>query len=200
MDNLKEYISTYKLPIAFSLLGLVLLGGGIVSSFSRLTPKPINMPELPKTSLVSPEKISKSITIDVSGAVKNPGVYQLGTDSRVEDAIRVSGGFASGVNKAFVAKQLNLAAKLNDGAKLYIPFAGETASAPVLGAISTVAAGAKINLNSSSQAELESLPGIGAVTAAKIITLRPFASPGELLSKKAISKSVYEKVKDLVDI
>lgn len=194
----------YKLPIALTLLGVVLLGGGIFSSFSQLDPKTIKAQDLPKASIVSSKNVTKSITIDVAGAVKNPGVYHLDADARVEDAIKTAGGFTNKVNKAFVAKQLNLASKVADGIKLYIPFEGENASAPATGSSSPTASNAspdsKVNINAASQAELEELPSIGPVTAAKIIKLRPYGSPGELLSKKAVSKLVYDKVKDLVEI
>lgn len=203
MDKLKELVISYKLPVALTLIGVVLLGGGIISSFSRITTPSNQTLNLPKSSLISSEKVSKSVTVDVSGAVKNPGVYHLETDSRVEDALKAAGGFTVGVNKAFVVKQLNLASKLADGVKIYIPFEGESAPTPVIGATTTSSSAqtsSKVNLNSASQTEIESLPGIGAVTAAKIMTLRPYASPGELLSKKAVSKSVYDKVKDMVEI
>lgn len=209
MDKLKELVVSYKLPIAFTLLGVVLLSGGVSASFSQIAPKSLKLEDLPKGSIVSAENITKDITIDISGAVKSPGVYHFEKDSRVEDAIRQAGGFADTAHKQFVSKSLNLATKLSDGQKIYIPFEGEIASvAPVavLGAISTTTSnpaaqtGSKINLNTATQSELESLTGIGPVTAAKIINARPYNAVGELLSKKVVSKSVYEKIKADVGI
>ncbi len=208
MDKIKELVSSYKLPIALTLLGVVLLGGGVTSSFSQLMPKPLQAHDLPQSSIVSAENITKAITIDVAGAVKNPGVYQLDIDARTADAIKSAGGFNDKVNKVFVAKQLNLASKVSDGMKLYIPFEGEqVASASAISSLSSpsiakanASSETKININTDSEAELDKLPGVGAVTAGKIIKLRPYTSPAELLSKKAVSKSVYEKVKDLIEI
>jgi competence protein ComEA len=209
VDNLKELVSSYRLPIAFTLLGLVLLAGGITSNFSQIIPSSIIAEELPKASIVSSENITKEITVDVSGAVKSPGVYKFEKDSRVEDAIRQAGGFSEQAHKQFVSKSLNLATKLIDGQKIYIPFEGEIASvAPLAVLATTTSTGSNptiqnkgvINLNSSTQSELESLNGIGPVTASKIINGRPYNTVGELLSKKVVSKSVYEKIKADVGI
>ncbi len=209
MDKLKEGILSYKLPIAFTLLGAVLLSGGITTSFSQITPKSLKLEDLPKSSLVSAENITKDITVDISGAVKIPGVYSFEKDSRVEDAIRQAGGFSEQAHKQFVSKSLNLATKLVDGQKIYIPFEGEIASvAPgaILAATTTTGSNPTlqnkqvINLNSSTQSELESLNGVGPVTASKIINGRPYNTVGELLSKKVVSKSVYEKIKADVGI
>ena len=203
MDKLKELVTGYKLPIALTLVGVVLLGGGVYSSFTRLAPPKVMQIKLPKESVVSPETISKGITIDVSGAVKNPGVYHLDKDSRVEDALKSAGGFVNNVNKSFVAKQLNLASKLSDGAKLYIPFEGEIAPTAVLAAAaigSTSSTSSKTNINTASQSDLEALSGVGPVTATKIINGRPYQGLEELLSKKAVTKSTYEKIKDSVEI
>lgn len=209
MDKLKELVSSYRLPIAFTLLGVVLLGGGITSNFSQIASVSIKAEELPKSSLVSSENITKAVTIDISGAVKMPGVYHLETDSRIEDAIREAGGFSEQVHKQYVSKSLNLATKLVDGQKIYIPYEGELASeipiatsAVVISTTSnpTIQNKGVINLNSSTQSELESLNGIGPVTASKIINGRPYNTVGELLSKKVVSKSVYEKIKGEVAI
>ena len=88
-----------------------------------------------------------------------------------------------------------MAQKLVDGTKVYVPAAGEEGVA----AGATGSSGgqtAKVNINTASQAELEALPGIGAVTASKIISNRPYQQTGELLSKKVVGKSVYDKLKD----
>lgn len=209
MDKIKELVTSYKLPVALTLLGVVLLGGGIYSSFPRLTPTALKIEDLPKASLVSAENITKDITIDISGAVKSPGVYRFEKESRVKDAIEEAGGFSEQVNRQYVSKSLNLATKLTDGQKLYIPYEGELASiAPATVLIASTTTGSnttnenkgKINLNSASQSDLETLPAIGPVTAAKIMTGRPLNSVGELLSKKLVSKSAYDKIKSLVEI
>lgn len=198
LDHIKQNSTAYKLPALLCLIGLVLILGGIFSS--NLLNKP-ETNEFPKESLVKSDKIS-GIKIDISGAVKTPGVYQLSKDSRMEEAIALSGGFDNIANKDYIAKKLNLSQKLIDGQKIYIPFEGEDFQ-PQIGSGGGAVAGAStsiVGLNTGTQAELEALPGIGPVTAQKIIGARPFNDISELLSKKAVSKSVFDKIKNLVDL
>lgn len=174
----------FKLPIGLSIVGAVLIIGGIFSSSLR---QPKNYP---KESLIRQGRIN----VDVSGAVKKPGVYQLDQDSRVEQAITSADGFAENANQEYISKYLNMAQKLSDGMKIYIPFTGEQTSAAVAGTNTQI----KVNINTASQSELEVLPGIGPVTASRIISDRPYQSVEELASKKVVSKAVFEKIKDLV--
>lgn len=188
--NFWENMEKFKLPIALSLVGLVLIIGGIFASgLSKQKPK-----EFPKASLVD---TTKTIAIDVSGAVKTPGVYNLKEDARIEDAIAAAGGFNSQANEEYISKSLNLAQKLVDGSKVYIPSEGD-ASVPTTSSQTGAVAGinSKVNINTSSQAEIEALPGIGPVTASKIISDRPYQTIEELTGKKVVSKAVFEKIKD----
>lgn len=177
-------IEKYKLPIGLGVVGIVLIIGGIFASgLNKAKPK-----EFPKESLVQSEKI---ISVDVSGAVQKPGVYKLKDGDRIEEAVAAAGGFAENANQSFISKYLNLAQKLSDGSKVYVPFEGEQGSAA-----GSAPNQSKININTASQAELEALPSVGPTTAAKIISLRPYQTMEDLLNKKAVSKSVYEKIKD----
>lgn len=187
--NLLEKIEKFKLPIALSFLGMVLIVGGIFASGLDKKPK-----SFPKESLIDSQK---TISVDISGGVKNPGVYQLKDGSRIEEGIKVAGGFADNANEEYISKYLNLAQKLQDGSKVYVPLEGEQA----LGSQTAVAGTsnqAKVNINTATQAELEALPGIGPVTASKIISGRPYQQTDELQSKKIISNTVFGKIKDLL--
>lgn len=136
---------------------------------------------------------SGEIMVHVDGAVKNPGVYKLSAGSRVKDAVVAAGGLASEADQA----KINLAAKVVDGQKIHIASQYEVISnkQEVISSQSNL-----VNINTASEAELDKLPGIGPVTAGKIINLRPYGSVEELLSKKAVSSSVYSKIKDLVSL
>jgi len=129
--------------------------------------------------------------VHVDGAVKSPGVYKLSADSRVKDVVAAAGGLASEADEA----KINLAAKVADGQKLHIASQSEAVSNAQQ---ATSSESNLININTASEAELDKLPGIGPVTSAKIISLRPYLRIEELLSKKAVSSSVYGKIKDLV--
>lgn len=193
MDYLNELLNTHKLPLILSFIGLVLIVGGIFSSqLHKSTSK-----SYPKESLISSPGPATSLKIDISGAVKNPGVYTVEPSIRVEDAIKIAGGFDDHANSVYISKSLNLSQKLSDGQKLYVPFEGESSG----GVVSGVSSGGTtiVGLNSGSEKDLEGLPGIGPASAQKIIDSRPYRSVDDLLSKKVVSKSVFEKVKDLVN-
>lgn len=209
MDRVNEKLNEYKVPIGLLLLGGVLLIGGLFSS--NLIKKSETPKNFPKESIVSESSLSE-VKVDVSGAVNNPGVFSLSKESRVEDAIKMAGGFNPNVSEEYVSKRLNLSQKISDGLKIYIPFEGDPSIGviggirqigdvgPPAGGVAGVSASGKIGINSADQASLESLPGIGPVMAKKIIDNRPYGSLEELISKKAVSKSVYAKILELVDL
>jgi competence protein ComEA len=187
-----EIFDRFKIPLGLSLIGLILVAGGLISS-SYSSKKTV---EYPKESIVSN---AKNISVDVGGAVVNPGVYQFKADSRVQDAINAAGGFSEEANREHISKYINLAQKIADGMKIYIPKEGETQiPASGLAVVAGVSSSQQVNVNSATQAELEALPGIGPVTAAKIIGARPFGKIEQLLDDKIVSKATYEKLKSLV--
>lgn len=197
-EKIFEIIENFKLPIALSLVGIVLIIGGVfASNLPSNQAKSAKMEDYPKESLVS----LKQISVDVSGAVKNPGVYKLDTGARIEEAIKIAGGFSDQANQEFISKHLNLAQKLVDGSKVYIPVIGETTTqVNFTSDVAGVNSQTKININTATQSELESLPGIGPVTASKIISDRPYQSVEQLLEKKILGKAVYDKIKDSLSL
>lgn len=138
---------------------------------------------------------AKTIFIDIEGAVVVPGLYKLPQDSRIQDSLIAAGGLSATADREYIAKNLNLATKLTDGAKIYVPSIGE---AVIGGAV--LNSSSQININTGSQSGLESLPGIGPVTAAKIIEGRPYGSIDELLSKKIVGSKVFNQIKDKITV
>lgn len=189
--TIKELLERFKWPLALSLVGVVLILGGLFSSHES---KP---QAYPQESVVTP----KIITVDVSGAVKQPGVYKLTEGARIEEAITAAGGFDNDADSIFVSKDLNLAQKITDGSKIYIPRQGEQVSGvtQVVGAVNASNIG-KISINSASQSELESLSGIGPVTASKIISNRPYNNLQELVDEKIVPSKTFDKIKDQLSI
>ena len=115
------------------------------------------------------------------------------------DALAAAGGYADTADLAAAAQSLNLAASLVDGQQIYVPILG--AAPPAAGGGG--ATGGLLNLNRATQAELEALPGIGPVTAGKIIAARaeqPFATLDELVSRKVLSAHQLEQIADLVTV
>lgn len=148
-----------------------------------------------------PARASGAITVDVAGAVARPGVYALPAGCRVADAIRAAGGYSARVDTAAVAASLNLAEPLADGAKLVVPERGAAAAPAGTAGRTGTATGGRIDINRASASELDTLPGIGPVTAAKIIAAREeqrFRTVDELVTRKVVSASVFGKIRDLV--
>jgi competence protein ComEA len=166
------------------------LGGGGGSSTPVVTP--VRAPAKPAAA-------AKLLVIDVAGAVRRPGLYRLRAGSRVDDAIAAAGG---PTGKAQL-DTVNLAAPVADGEQIVVPGRGAAAG----GAAATPpAAGsspsAPVDLNSATLEQLEALPGIGPVTAQKILDYRQqhgaFHSVEELQGVPGIGPAHMAQLKGLV--
>jgi competence protein ComEA len=153
------------------------------------------------------------VTVHVAGAVTKPGVYELPSGARVIDAVEAAGGGVPGAD----LERLNLAAKLGDGQRLLVQKIGEApqpgAPAGSAGSIDAgasgatgadPAAGALVNLNTATQAQLEALPGIGPSLARAIIGERDrrggFRSVNELRDVRGIGEKRFADLKDKVTV
>jgi len=152
-----------------------------------------------------PDAGAAIIVVDVSGAVVNPGLYRLPAGSRAGDAVHAAGGYGPRVDVERLAAELNLAATLTDGAQIRVPSRDDPAAgAGGGGAGGEGGAGSGlVDLNTASQSELESLPGIGPVTATKIIAARdeaPFHSIDELRERGLVGEKTFESLKALITV
>lgn len=144
---------------------------------------------------------SQLITVDIEGAVLKPGVYELSEGSRVIDLLEQAGGFSDEADEEWVAKTLNQADFLSDGAKFFIPKKGMPSDTSKTGVVSgSSIRGVFISINTASEKELDSLPGVGAVTVQKIISGRPYQRLEELLEKNIVGQSVYEKIRPKITL
>ncbi len=195
-NRLDDFLSKYKLPLAAGLVGLVLLIGGISSSglISKTFSKPNKYPQNNLTQAQSGPKV------DVSGAVVRPGVYALSSASRVEDAIKAAGGVTETADPVYLTKTVNLAQKVADGMKIYIPVAGEAGTSGQVAGAQAANQGGLININTAPLADLDKLPSVGPKIGQDIIDKRPYNDLKELLTKKAVTSSVYDKIKGLVSV
>jgi competence protein ComEA len=143
------------------------------------------------------------IVIDVQGAVIQPGVLHLPAGSRVGDAIASAGGYSPRVDAERAGRELNLAATLKDGDRVVVPSRDDPPTAAGSGSSSGGGAGGLVDLNSATASELDALPGIGPVTAQKIIDAReeqPFASVDDLRERKIVGASAFERLRELVTV
>ncbi len=198
METLIDAARRYWPALILFVAGILIFGYGLFSAYSQdqsaktaaQTAK--DFPSLPPVAQV------KQLTVDVEGAVVRPGVYQLAAGSRIQDALIRAGGLALAADRQVIAKSVNLAQPLTDGVKIYLPQVGEQAAVSSLG--KSVAGMATTNINTATESDLEALSGVGPVTAGKIIAGRPYQSVDELLQKKVLTKSVYDKVKDRLSV
>lgn len=191
-------VDKFKIPLVLGLLGTLLIGIGLLWPKINPTKKDIVVESSGQKSFGNSEKIGEKLLVDIAGAIAQPGVYQLEGGARIEDVIRLAGGFSIKADSNWIAKNLNLASKVVDGQKIYIQSLGETETSG--SSLSSYSNSDKVNINFASAKELDTLPGVGQVTADKIISQRPYSSVDELLVKKVVGKSTFEKIKDLVSV
>ena len=139
------------------------------------------------------------IYVHICGAVINPGVYQVPVGTRVYQALELAGGSS---DDAYLSG-INLADKLADGQKVYIPAEGENAEG-ILSIDSGGVQSVMININTASEAELMTLPGIGQSRAKDIINYRVknglFESIDDIIKVSGIKEAAFEKIKDLIKV
>lgn len=186
-------LRNYKIPLilgGISVLAIVVSIVLLVQSTQTITPIEFSSDRVEASS-------SATLTVDVEGAVVAPGVYNLPTGSRVDDALASAGGLGPEADEELFAKTMNRAMKLVDGGKIYVPSLSSSPQSPQSpqSPLSPL-----VSVNSASQSELESLPGIGPVTAQKIIANRPYQTLDELVAKKAVGTALFEKIKDQLSL
>lgn len=197
--KVEKFVFGNRWAVVAGLGGLLLLGAGLfllrVGVFEGTK---IEVIEDPSTSS---EQAGQDIVVEIAGEVISPGVYKLGAGSRVEDLLVAAGGLSVNADREWVEKNLNRAAKLADGAKIYVPAPGEspavvsTKGTGTTGIVGGASVGV-ININTATAAELDTLWGIGPARAQAIIEGRPYSSVEELLARKIIPSNVYERIKD----
>jgi competence protein ComEA len=137
--------------------------------------------------------------VHVSGAVREPGVVTLPEGSRVADAVAASGGAMPDAR----LDRLNLARRVDDGERIHVTRVGEDAPPPDEPASRGVLGDGRIDLNAASQAELETLPGVGPARARAIIAerdTRPFRVPGDLRRVPGIGEATFQRLAPLVAV
>ncbi len=194
-----KWLRRYGIGVGLGVVGLGLVSFG---SWQYLRPRPVEVEVLRQAKNKSFKEASESgirgveeVVVNVSGAVRKPGVYQFKEGARVAEALIGAGGLAKEADRAWVDKNLNLARKLRDGEKIYVPRIGEDLGSDfgfrdsaVKGSFTSV-----VNVNTASLSELDSLWGIGESRARAIIEHRPYRSLEELVTKAGIPQSVLDK-------
>jgi len=192
-------LSRRRILVAAGCLALLLYAG------SKLLARPQTGAALAPPAAAPTETAASAPTVmvvDVVGAVRRPGLYRLAQGARIADAVSRAGGATPKADLALI----NLAAPLADGEQVVVPRRGTAplgASAGPAGASAGgVPAGGPVHLSTATLEQLDSLPGIGPVTAQKILDYRQkhgaFTSVDELDAVPGIGPARLDQLKDLV--
>ena len=214
MEAIIEKIKEYKIIVICTCLGL-LVGGFFLLKPAPHTPVQETNLQAEVTAVSKDSSTEKDvkkeekeesleqdlITVDVKGAVKAPGIYDLPVGSRVNDAVQKAGGLTEQAD----SKSINLAQKVSDEALVYVPTKGEEANQQAnSGASSSTNKEKKVNLNKASLEELKQVKGLGGKRAQDIIDHREtngkFKSVEELKKVSGIGAKTIEKLKDYVTV
>lgn len=189
------------MPKTRAILALIAVVAGVVAAYAifrawddRAAPPII----ISDTAAVIP------VVIDLRGAVKNPGVYELPPGARVQDAVAAGGGVTDEADLSTI----NLARRLRDGDVVIIAAMPGHSGSPAIGAtaapVMADSGGARVNLNTASAAELVALPGIGDTIAGRVIAYReehgPFRAVDDLIHVQGLSAKTIDSLRELVTV
>ena len=212
MEELIEKIKEYKIIVICAGLGLVLGGFFLLKPVAQTPAKESNLQS--EVTAVSKDSTDEKedgnqkeevveqdlITVDVKGAVKSPGIYDLPVGSRINDAVQKAGGLIDNAD----SKSINLAQKISDEALVYVPTKEEAANQESYSNATGSKESKKVNLNKASLEELKQVKGLGAKRAQDIIDHREsngkFKSVDELKKVSGIGAKTIEKLKEYVTV
>lgn len=193
-----EMVRQWGVIICLGLVGMGLVGYGV---WDQVKPREVKVEIIKEKGESEKVKVNGEVVVDVAGAVEKPGVYKLPSNSRIGDALVLAGGLSANADRSWVSATLNLAEKLEDGEKIFIPRRDENSN---IGSSNIVISerqrDGRININTASISELDSLEGIGAARAQAIIENRPYSKIEELVAKAKIPQSVYEKISTSISV
>lgn len=191
--------TTALVGVSLAFVALVLVGQRLASAGASRAPERAAAPLEP----VAAAPARSALVVHVVGAVRRPGLYRLRDGARIADAVRRAGGAVRGADLAAV----NLAAPLVDGVQILVPETSTAAGPPAVGGGSGGSsglggAGGPVSLSSATVEELDALPGIGPITAEKIVAYRtehgPFSSVDDLDAVPGIGPTRVEQLRELV--
>ena len=212
----KSTTGSKPVPLAPELPGQDYLDAGDLEPSARQPQPQANPEDAPQTLATTDgtapmqSDASTHVVVHVAGQVAAPGVVTLVQGTRVSDAVTAAGGLTDQANPGAI----NLARVIQDGEQIYVPALGEEPPAQTGGGPATPQSltgdGAEpqgdpvVNINTATQTQLETLPGIGPALAGRIIAWREahggFAAPSDLMSVTGIGPAVMGNVQDLITV
>lgn len=203
-SNIGWIIAAFVLGLVFAIAGMTLM--------KQTQPAPIIISPPKPTPTAVPTETPGPMQVFVNGAVVQEAVYTLPAGSLAQDAIEAAGGFADDANVTVV----NLAQPMFNGAQVYVPFNVENNATPTAvilteseavnstGKQTSLSAEGMVNINSADATQLETLPGIGASTAEKIIAFRDengrFATIEDIMNVPGIGEGKFDQLQELITV
>ena len=203
-DEWKEKWESWSLSAKAAVIGVILLIlVGVGGLFSKKEESVEETEVVVTTVLAEKTEVSTTqetvIFVDIKGAVKNPGVYQMKVGDRVKDAIDAAGGLTEEAD----SQKVNLAKRLEDQMAIVVPKVGEEAETIPAGATSKEASKeGKVNINTATVEELKTLKGVGEKKAEAIIEYRKkngsFKTKEDLMKVRGIGKKLFESFEERI--
>ena len=213
---MNDWLHRYARVVGLLLVWALSLGG---VAFVARRPAPVAVEIIPPPTATATPAPTATFTpaplrIYVSGRVVAPDVYTLAPGAIVRDAITAAGGFAPDAQRDVI----NLATPLFDGSQVHVPAQEAVAAEPPAGILTPSPAPAvrappagepasppaapagKVNINTASLSELDTLPGVGPVTAQRIVDGRPYAQLEDLKRVRGIGDATFEKLQPLITL
>ena len=203
-DEWKEKWESWSLTVKAAVIGgviLLLVGAG--GLFSKKEEAVEELAVVETTVLAEKTEVSTTqetvIFVDIKGAVKNPGVYQMKSGDRVKDALDAAGGLTDEAD----SQKVNLAQRVEDQMVIVVPKVGEEATEIPAGATSKEATKeGKVNINTATVEELKTLKGVGEKKAEAIIEYRKkngsFQTKEDLMKVRGIGKKLFESFQERI--
>ena len=203
-DEWKEKWESWSLSAKAAVIGgILLILVGVGGLFSKKEESVEGTTVVETTMLVEKTEVSTTqetvIFVDIKGAVKNPGVYQMKVGDRVKDALDAAGGLTEEAD----SQKVNLAKRLEDQMVIVVPKVGEEAEEIPAGETRKEAAkDGKVNINTATVEELKTLKGVGEKKAEAIIEYRKkngsFQTKEDLMKVRGIGKKLFESFQERI--
>ena len=203
-DEWKEKWESWSLSAKAAVVGgILLILVGVGGLFSKREESVEGTTVVETTMLVEKTEVSTTqetvIFVDIKGAVKNPGVYQMKVGDRVKDALDAAGGLTAEAD----SQKVNLAKRLEDQMVIVVPKVGEEAEEISAGVTSKEEAKeGKVNINTATVEELKTLKGVGDKKAEAIIEYRKkngsFKTKEDLMKVRGIGKKLFESFEERI--
>lgn len=203
-DEWKEKWESWSLSVKGAVIGgILLLLVGVGGLFSKKEEAVEDVTVVETTTMAEKTEVGTTqetvIFVDIKGAVKNPGVYQMKSGDRVKDALDAAGGLTGEAD----SQKVNLAQRVEDQMVIVVPKVGEEATEiPAGGTSKEAAKDGKVNINTATVEELKTLKGVGEKKAEAIIEYRKkngsFKTKEDLMKVRGIGKKLFESFQERI--